>query len=399
MKITIFSDCHCGYDYGEERGEDPFLAFQEAMERSLDSDLILIAGDIFDSRVPKQEVLARAAKILSVAQNSPSQAKLVDVAGKDRNEVSPSALRGIPVVAIHGTHERRSRFMINPVQAMEHAGLLLHLHGSTALFDINGKKVAVHGMSGVPERFAGDCLKQWSPKPVPGACNILMLHQSVDPYVYSPLEPPSIRMEDLPAGFDLYVLGHMHWHDMRNFKSGTLLLTGSTVTTSVHKAESEQGKGMFTFNGTYLEFVPLASQRKVVCEQFLYSPEIRRQVEQKIIDVISQQHKMKPIIGIKIKGRLPPETAVPNFSDLEQKYGDRAIIKINQELKQSEFEKNMELLKTLRERGLSPEEQGLRILQDNLDQVKCGLNAHDMFDLLADGRIDEIMNMLFGGNK
>ncbi|MFZ3077339.1 MAG: DNA repair exonuclease, partial [Candidatus Aenigmatarchaeota archaeon] len=215
MKISIFSDCHCGYNYGEERGEDSFVALNEAIERSLDSDLILIAGDLFDSRIPKQEVFARTAKILSLAQSKKSRAQFIEIKNKEKHEVSPLAFRGVPIVAIHGTHERRSRQMVNPVQALEHAGLLIHLHCATALFEVGGKKVAVHGMSGVPERFAKEILQQWNPKPVENAVNILMIHQSIEPYIYSPLEPIMLKLEDLPDGFDLYVLGHIHWNEQK----------------------------------------------------------------------------------------------------------------------------------------------------------------------------------------
>jgi len=106
MRIAIFSDCHCGYAFEEERGDDSFKALEDSIEKSLDSDLILIAGDLFDSRIPKPEVFARTAKILSRAQNLTSKTKLISAKNKD--SISPSALRGIPIVAIHGTHERRS---------------------------------------------------------------------------------------------------------------------------------------------------------------------------------------------------------------------------------------------------------------------------------------------------
>ena len=128
MKIAIFSDCHCGHAYGDERGEDSFLGLEEAVRGSMDADLILMAGDIFDSRVPRQEVFARTARILSLSQSLPSTTALSGLIGKEMSEVSPLALRGVPIVAIHGTHERRSKFMLNPVQALEHAGLLVHLH-------------------------------------------------------------------------------------------------------------------------------------------------------------------------------------------------------------------------------------------------------------------------------
>ena len=82
MKISIFSDCHCGYAFGEKRGEDPFLGLEEALKSSMDCDLILMAGDIFDSRVPKQEVFARTAKLLSMSQGLPSNTRLTGLMGK-----------------------------------------------------------------------------------------------------------------------------------------------------------------------------------------------------------------------------------------------------------------------------------------------------------------------------
>ncbi|MEM5814546.1 MAG: metallophosphoesterase, partial [Candidatus Aenigmatarchaeota archaeon] len=174
MKISIIGDCHCGFDYGGERGDDAFLALDEAITRSLDSDLIIQAGDLFDSRITRQEVFARTAKILNRTKGMKTSAKLVGLTGKAEEDLSASALQGVPIVVIHGTHERRSKHLVNPIQALESAGLVIHLHGQTAVFEIEGKRVAVHGMSGVPERYANDCLLKWNPKPVTGAVNILV---------------------------------------------------------------------------------------------------------------------------------------------------------------------------------------------------------------------------------
>ena len=203
MQIGIFSDCHCGYKFGEERGEDSFIALDEAMDKVSDCDLILIAGDVFDTRVPRPEVFAKAARILGKAQSFSSKAHFIEIVNKEKHEISPSALRGTPIVTIHGTHERRSKYLVNPIEALEHAGILIHLHCATAVFDIEGRKVAIHGMSGVPDRYAGDCLKEWNPKPIPDALNIIMFHNSITPFIYSPNEPPSMSIDDLPKGFDL----------------------------------------------------------------------------------------------------------------------------------------------------------------------------------------------------
>lgn len=399
MKISIFSDCHCGYAFGEERGEDSFAALEEAIERSLDSDLILIAGDLFDSRIPKQEVFARTAKILSRAQNRKGNANFIEIRNKEKHEVSPLAFRGVPIVAIHGTHERRSRQMVNPVQALEHTGLLVHLHCATALFDAGGKKVAVHGMSGVPERFAKEVLLQWNPKPAEDAVNILMLHQSIEPYIYSPLEPPSLKLDDLPEGFDLYVLGHIHWSEQKPFKSGRILLAGSICVTSAHKIESEQEKMIFSFDGKNIESIPLKFQRKIYYENFSYEKDVAQKIEESIKKTLERQHAVKPIIISKITGKIPKTETAPNFNSIVEKFSGKAIIKIIQNARPEGMEEQSELLQLMREQRLSPEERGLRLLKDSLEQIKCGLRIEEIFEPLAEGNVELLYNLLSGRQK
>lgn len=399
MKISIFSDCHCGYAYGEERENDSFLSLKESIEKSLDSDLILMAGDVFDSRIPKQEIFAKTAKILSLAQNLPSNTELIEIKNKEKHDVSPLALRGIPIVAIHGTHERRSKHMVNPIQSLEHAGLLIHLHCATAIFNVNGGKVAIHGLSGVPERYAKNVLDEWNPKPVENAINIFMFHQSLDEYIYSPLEPPSLKLKDLPKGFDLYILGHIHWHDKKNLNNGTFIVTGSTIPTTVHKIESEQEKGLFTYDGKNIEFIPLENQRKIFFEEFEYQNGIEKDIENKLEKILNHNYKKRPLITVKITGKLKKDEPVPNFNHLKKKFGEKAILKINQNLKTEELDKQIELLRLLREQKLSPEEQGLELLRKNLEQTKCAINIDEIFDLLTEGNIDLIYDLLTGKSE
>jgi len=396
MKIGIFSDCHCGYKYGEERGEDSFIALDEAMDKTSDCDLILIAGDIFDTRIPKPEIFARTARILSKAQNIPSRIKFLEIFNKEKRELSPLALRGIPIIAIHGTHEKRSKYMINPLQSLEHSGLIIHLDCAAAVFEIDGEKVAIYGMSGVSDRYAKDRLLQWNPKPVPNAKNIFMIHQSIDPYIYSPLEPPSLKIDDLPKGFDLYVLGHMHWNEVKPFNNGQLLLCGSTTPTSIHKIESEQQKFIYKYNNV-VERIPLEKQRKIIWREFEFNPSIKDNIEN-FIQTLSLL-KPKPIINIKIKGLVKRDYLLPKFSEIEEKFSDKAIININKNLEVEGFQEQVEMLRMLREQRLSPEEHGLKILQENLKQVNCGLKIEDIFEYLVDGNTDLIFNLLTGNQK
>lgn len=396
MLVGIFSDCHCGYKYGEERGEDSFIALDEAIDKTSDCDLILIAGDLFDTRIPKPEVFARVAKILGKAQHLPSNAKFLELINKEKHDVSPSALKGIPIVTIHGTHERRSKYLINPLQSLEHAGLLIHLNCSTIVFEIEGRKVAIHGMSGVPDRYAKNVFEQWNPKPIPNAINILMIHQSITPYIYSPLEPPSMKIEELPKGFDLYILGHMHWHDTKIFNGGQILLCGSTVPTTVHKIETEQQKLIYKYDGS-IKPIALENQRKIFWEDFEFSPNIKNNIETFISTLSSM--KPKPIINIKVKGLVKKENILPNFSEIEEKYGDKAIININRNLEVEDFKEQVEMLKALKEQKLTPEEHGLKILQENLNQMNCGIRIEEIFEYLIEGDIDLIFNILTGNQQ
>jgi len=289
--------------------------------------------------------------------------------------------------------------MVNPVQAMEHAGLLIHLHCATALFDVDGKKVAVHGLSGVPDRFAKEILQQWNPKPVKNAVNILMLHQSIEPYIYSPLEPIMLKLEDLPEGFDLCVLGHIHWSEQKPFKSGKILLTGSTCVTSSHKIESEQEKMIFIYDGINIESVPLKFQRKIYYGYLEYENGIAIKIDENIGKILETGHNIKPIIISKITGTIPKTKTAPDFRSVIEKFSGRAIIKIVQNAKAEDVEDQAEFMKLMREQKLSPEEHGLLLLKANLEQIKCGLRAEEVFDLLADGNTELLYNMLSGRQK
>ena len=397
MKIAIFSDTHCGFKYGEERGEDAFIALEEALDKSMDCDLILNAGDMFDTKIPKPEVFARTAKILSRIQNIPSQTRFVDSIDKDIKDISPLALRGIPMVAIHGTHERRSTTMINPLHNLEHSGLLIHLDKSAVVFDVNGEKVAVHGMSGVSEKYAKEVLDEWNPKPVEGAINILLFHQSVNPYIYSPLDPPTVDITDLPKGFDLYVLGHMHWTEIRDLHGGKLLLAGSTVPTSIHTKEVTNGKYIFKYDGKNLERVPLQNQRKIIMEELEFDAGIKDKIVN-ILTVIPSQ-KPKPIVVIKIKGQLPKDVPPPNFRDIEERFKEKFILYINKKLEVQDFEDQIEVFKKLRENRMSPEEHGLKLLNESLKQLGGTIKADDIFDLLAEGNSELIFDILTGKQK
>jgi len=405
MLISILSDLHFGYGSKTRLENDSFENAQEAIFKSLDSDLILIPGDIFHSRIPTTETWAKALKTLSKPLLTKNKGiKLVKTMNKDLDEISRRSLSGIPVLALHGTHERRGKDSISAIQALEKTGFLIHLHCNGLIFRKGKKKIAIQGMSGVPERYAKQILEKWDPKPVEGCYNILMLHQSIEPYVYSPLDPPSLNLSNLPKGFNLIIDGHIHTRDQTKIDKTTLLIPGSTIITQLKVEEAEVTKGFYQVEiakQTKINFIPLKKNRKFFYKEIELKPDVpvRDQIDDIINKILIKDFKKLPIVKIKI---LSKEAIIDKeLRELEKKYSDKAILYFSKELESTEITRKIELLRELRERKLSVEEMGLQILKKNLEDLKfeSTFDTDNVFKLLIDGQADKAFDILTGQQK
>jgi len=401
VKIAILSDFHFGFAYNSELENDSFENAEEAVQRALDSDIILLAGDIFDSRLPRTGVWSSAIKVLvKPLLKENTGVKLVQ-SSKQLKEISKRTLNHLPVVALHGTHERRSKGETNAVETLENAGLLIHLHCQSIVFEKNGIKVAIHGMSGVPERFAKDVLYQWGPKPIEGCFNILMLHQSIEPFIYSPLDPPTLNLSNLPKGFDLIVDGHLHLAGQEKANSTLILFPGSTITTQLEKNESEAEKGFYQIEfdkELKINFIPLKGNRKFFYDEIkIETGLLRDQVESKINGILNQNFSKKPIIKLRISGD-EAEVLNQELRDVERKYSGQAIINFAKELDTPGIAKKIEFLRNLREQNLSVEEIGTQILKKSLEELKfdSGFDFEQAFNLLSDSQTERFFNILIG---
>ena len=404
MKISVLSDLHFGYAYNSELENDCFDNAEEAMEKSLDSDLIILGGDIFDIRAPRTPTWGKALKILSkpLMKDNPN-IKLTQT-DKQLKEISQRSLSHIPVVAIAGNHERLIKGDINTVEALENAGLVIHLHLNTLVFEKDGVKVAIHGMSSVPERYAKDVLDKWNPRPLDGHVNILLLHQSIEPYVFSPLEPPSLNLSNLPKGFDIIINGHLHGHSIEKIDGTTLMIPGSTVITQFEKNESDTEKvvGKITVeNEIKAEFVPLETNRKFYYEELAIdqtSLTVREQIERRLTQILySTNHGKKPIIRMKLKGK---DTNIldQDLRNIENKLSDKVILILVKEIESQELTEKRELLKNLREQKLSIEELGLNLMRKNLEEfgMEKEFDYDTLFHLLSDDQTESALSILLG---
>ena len=401
MRIAILSDFHFGFSYSLELENDSFENAEEAMEKALDCDLILIAGDIFDSRIPKTSVWAKAIKILVKPLLKESSGLKLISCSKELREISKRTLSHLPIVAIHGTHERRGKDEINAVEALENAGILIHLHQNTIVFEKDGKRVAIHGMSGVPERYAKDLLYTWNPKPLENCFNILLLHQSIDPFVYSPLEPPSLNLSNIPKGFDVIIDGHVHSSGQEKIGNTLLIFPGSTIVTQFEKNEALAEKGFFKLeinNEVKVNFEKLEKNRKFFYEEIkVESGQAREQIEKIIKKILEQKFLKPPLIKIKVKGK-EAEISDQDLREIEKKFSSQAIVNLVKELEMQETEKKVEFLRDLREQKLSIEEIGLNILKKNLEELgfSFSFDPENTFGLLSEGEVEKVFNILVG---
>ncbi len=376
MKIAIISDFHFGFGRGTEREEDPYDSVSEALDKAEGADIILVPGDLFDSKNPDAGVLSRAMEVLQKPLFRKSSAMLSGFVGdKSRESVSEMPLMGTPVVAIHGTHERRVKGLMNPVQALEKAGFLIYLHCNGVIFEKEGEKVCVQGLSGVPDQYAESVIKEWGPTPVEEAFNIFVLHQSITELMYA---EKTIDLNALPGGFDLYVNGHIHDPKVSGYSGKPLIIPGSLIPTQLREEEAGRGKGFFVFDtetGKEERF-NLENQR------MFYFVRYSENFEEEMNKIIRENGEKKPIVRVSF----PEGTEPSEISDIETRFSDSVILSLKRESgKKKEFD-----TKTLEEHKLSVEELGKKLLTENLE--KEGLDPRsfgNLFALLSEGKMEE----------
>jgi DNA repair exonuclease SbcCD nuclease subunit len=402
MRISIISDAHLGFSPNEKLEEDSYQNFEEAFTKALDSDLIILAGDLFDSRAPKTKAWAYALKVLSKATlQENKKVKLLEI-DKQLKEASKKTLEHLPVIAIHGNHELRAKGEINAIEALENAGLLIYLNMNKIIFEKDGEKIAIFGFSHVPERFAKEVLDKWNPRPIEGCYNILLLHQNVDPFVYSPLEQPTLNLSNLPRGFDLIVDGHVHISAKEKVDGTTFLIPGSTLSTQFQPSEAEVPKGFFRIDTKEkkIEFVEIDA-RKFFYEVLEISKEqnAKEIIERKIREKIFKNFEKQPIIKIRISGNAI--ISDKDLRDLERKYQDSCILFFTKMLETPELTQKLEFLRSLKESKASLQEIGLNILKKSLEELnfKNSFNFVDIFNLLAEEEVDTALNILLGEQK
>lgn len=398
MLISVISDTHLGYGKDEVE-DDSFDHFALALEQNLDSDIIIIPGDIFDSRTPRQETLHRAFSIFQKAREAPdSGVKLAQSIGKSITNMG--ALKGIPIVAVHGNHESRSEGNVNPVQLLEQAGYLIDLAGGALVFEKNGQKAAIHGMGWVPEQFSAEKIREKGFSRVEGAKNIFVFHQSLEGFVYSDTPDSVLGFGDLPKGFDLYIDGHMHLSHYD--PSRRLMVAGSTVITQ-QKNEESRPKGCYAVKLPEMEvsFREIKGQRPFIYAELEFNKaSVSDAVEacrQKVSGLVRGDYGKKPLVRLKLKGTVEKGASASRISvsDIRKGFEESAIISVVNKLESEDLTEVMRQLHQSHSEKMSVDEMGLKTIVEQLKNTGYkGLPVSRILDLLAEGDSERVMSML-----
>jgi DNA repair exonuclease SbcCD nuclease subunit len=367
MKVAIFSDLHLGYTRFEE---DSYVQAEKAItEASKNADLILCAGDIFDTKVPKLETLKRAVDIFRKAT--------------------------VPVYAIHGNHERRAREFVNPAQLLASSTDIKLLHEQGEVFERNGEKVQVFGVGSVPEEHASETIRKAVGDKFTkeeGAFTVLMIHQSIKELVPGAEEEVSLEfLESLP--FDLIVNGHIH--ETMTKLGGRFLIPGSTVITQLKKSETES-KGYFLYDTKErkAEFKEIDS-RKFFYEGLDFKDAGEMDVREKVKETVERIRKEHPtaVIAIKLNGSLKEGLAA---SDV--KLDDYADVFIENRLNVESLSARLEMIRDIRRENLSVRDIALKELRAKTEGKVTLFDSSEIFEKLLEGS-DEALEYIEKLNK
>jgi DNA repair exonuclease SbcCD nuclease subunit len=192
MKFAHMGDCHLGSWRHPELQEVNIQSFSKALDICIEEnvDMVLMAGDIFDSAYPPIEILKRTFKEFK---------KLYD--------------SNIPCFIVAGSHD----YSVSGktfLDVLEHAGFCKNVYiseekdGEIILQPTISGKYALYGYPGMKSGLEVEGLKRTKIQDSPGFFKILMLHTALTEAIGN-IPAPSISLTELPNA-DYYALGHLH---------------------------------------------------------------------------------------------------------------------------------------------------------------------------------------------
>jgi DNA repair exonuclease SbcCD nuclease subunit len=283
MLISHISDLHLGYaQFGlEEREEDVYQAFQEAIDFSIRERvrLVILSGDLFHNPRPCGKAIITLGNALKKLRDKQIPAAFV------LGEHDISRLRDVPFAHIYSN--------LGLAKKLRHDEPFIV--DDCAVFGADKERRTNIDSLIERMRYAGQVAKQHSGR------KVLVLHQGLTDFNKFAGE---LNSTDLPAGFNYYALGHYHDHQEKRFGNlgGPLAYPGSIdLTPSEGIKEVEKGFIITDMSGEEpsTQWVRL-NRRQQFSTQINYS-DIASEVE-RIIEKAKAIGGKKPVAKIEVAG-------------------------------------------------------------------------------------------------
>ena len=347
MKFLHVTDTHLGYhQYGlEERGQDFFDVFKEAIEIAIENkvDFILHTGDFFHTSRPSNQVILEGLEIINQVKNA-----------------------NIPIFCIAGNHDRGSKVRdISPLDILKPFGLKTIENGTVeheGIF-ISGikyiSKAGIKHLGGIRPALEKILEKTSSSKNL----HILMLHQE-----FYPLFPMSslYTEREIPEGFDYVGIGHYHVKQKpKKINNSFVVYPGSTEFTAYSEKENSTPKGVYLveydndkFN---FEFIELKKRRPFIFFSFEEETfdEVIKDIKESVENSLSINSKA-PVVVLKgmlkeltikdLAEKLSKENLIPDkknvlyFNFLTSRYIEESTEKVNIEIDEESIHRELKEL-------------------------------------------------------
>ncbi len=235
MRIVATADSHFGYEYGrssvakKESIQRMNQAFENILNEaiSLQADLVLHGGDVFNRSSPKKEVIEQAYDII------------------DR-----FAEEDIPLVIIPGNHDKS----VLPESLVNHLNKHIHFLNKFSLLDFSEISIlSFPFVSGDPKIIFEKAIRK--AKEEPSKKIIILCHQLFDGASFGPHNYvftnrlDTLKTDKLPDNVLFVVSGHIH--RFQNIQNGRVYYTGSVERTSFMEITEPKGYLLIEIEGDY----------------------------------------------------------------------------------------------------------------------------------------------------
>jgi len=379
MKIIHFSDTHLGFsayrkitkDGINQREIDIYESFKQVVDYAVEKkpDLIIHAGDLFDSVRPNNRAINFALK------------QIIRLSKKD-----------IPIVIISGNHEhpklKETGHIFSIFDHLENVYPVYKEEYEKIDFKIKKEKICVHAIpqSSLKSKFEEE-LKKIKPSEN-FDYNILTAHGAVtgiQAFSMNEFNELFIPAETLSKDFDYIALGHYHNHTKL---SDNAYYSGSTEHLSFTEANSKKGFMLIDLKKqkTNVKFVEIKTRPMVDAEAIKCTNLRLEQIMDKIKKTVKEINPKKKTFRIKLEDISPKIYRNLDFGEIRKISSDAVHYEIKADIKQDEELKKTDSSKI--NKLASEFEQFLKKqgLEDSNTILELGISYIDKIEAREEGK-------------